>query len=48
MEFVTGAELEALKENPQVLQMHPFPAADSIRMVDGVLVILLSYDMETA
>ena len=48
VEFVTGAELEALKENPQVLQMHPFPAADSIRMVDGVLVILLSYDMETA
>ena len=46
-QFVTGAALEALKENEQVLQMHPFPAKDSVQMVDGVLVILLSSDMTT-
>lgn len=44
-DFVTGQALEDLKENPQIIQMPAFPAAGSIQMVDGVMVIKLSMDM---
>ena len=39
---VDSGEIEKYEQLEQVAAMHPFPAADSIRMIDGVLVIKLS------
>lgn len=44
--FVSDDELTALENMPEVQNMPLFPAADSIKMVDGVMVIKLSEPLE--
>lgn len=45
---VDSSEIEAYEQLEEVAAMHPFPAADSVKMVDGVLVVKLSDIQEPA
>ena len=46
VECVSEEEVVALEKDPRVMEMPPFPAQGSVRMVDDVMVVKLAEPVE--
>ena len=44
--FVSEKEIDLLSEDERVINMSVYPDKDSIKLIDGVLVVKLGYDLE--